>query len=39
MEIGPHFNLWNHFFLIWLLLVSDVEVAVSGGVAIHVKYV
>jgi hypothetical protein len=39
MVIGPHFNLWNHFFRIWLLLVSDVEVAVSGGVAIHVKYV
>jgi hypothetical protein len=35
--IHHHFNMWNHFFHVWLPQGSDAEVAVLGGVVIHVK--
>jgi hypothetical protein len=38
MEIDPHFDLWNHFFRVRLLQGSNAEVAVLGGMVIHVKY-
>jgi hypothetical protein len=37
MGIDPHFDLWNYFFHVWLPQGSDVEVAILGGVVIHVK--
>jgi hypothetical protein len=37
MGIDPHFDLWNHFFHVWLPWGSSMEVAVLGGVDIHVK--
>jgi hypothetical protein len=37
MGIDPHFNLWNHFFLIWLPRGSGAEAVVLGVVDIHVN--
>jgi hypothetical protein len=30
MGIDPHFDLWNHFFRVWLPQASDAKVAVWG---------
>jgi hypothetical protein len=37
MGIDPHFNLWNFFFHVRVLQLSDAEAAVLGGAVIHVK--
>jgi fibrillarin-like rRNA methylase len=37
MGIEPHFDIWNHFFRVWLPQDSDAEAAILGGVDIYVK--
>jgi hypothetical protein len=37
MGIDPHFDLWNHFFHVWLAQGTDAEAAVLGAMDIHIK--
>jgi hypothetical protein len=37
MKIDPHFDLWNHFFRIWLLQSSGTEAAILDGTDVYVK--
>jgi hypothetical protein len=38
MGIDPHFHLWNYFFRIWCPQDPDVELTISRGAVIHVKF-
>jgi hypothetical protein len=37
IRIEPHFTLWDHFFRAWFLQGLGTEVAILGGVDIHIR--